>query len=107
MKLIYFACLLVLPMLVSSQHLQETPSLQSESEVSFKLYPNPAYTDVVFIKTSQNGDKHVTVYDVFGKIVLDDKLRGNSLDISKLVSGVYLLKVVLGDATMTRKLIVK
>lgn len=107
MKLIYFLLLLVFPLAVSAQYLQESPSGSAQTEVSFKLYPNPAYTDVVYIKTPQKGNKVVTIYDVFGKVVLTDQIRNQTLDISKLDAGVYLLKIVVGDTTMTRKLIVK
>lgn len=107
MKLIYFLLLLALPLTATSQYLQESPVAENQAEVGFKLYPNPAYTDVVYIKTPKKGTKLITVYDVFGKIVLTDQIRSQTLDISKLDAGVYLLKIVIGDATLTRKLIVK
>lgn len=106
MKIIYFILLAALPFSVFSQHLEESPQAET-TEVNFKVYPNPAYTDIVYIKTPRGGDKEITVYDVFGKTVLHEQLRTNTLDISKLVAGVYLLKVVFGDTTLTRKLIVK
>lgn len=107
MRLIYLICLLALPFLASSQYLQESPSLNQETEIGFQLYPNPAYTDMVHIKSAPEGNKEITIYDVFGKVVLREKLRTNSLDISKLVAGVYLVQVVVDDKSITRKLIVK
>ena len=105
MRLIYFLLLLAIPLTASSQHLQD--SLPVNAEQGFKLYPNPAYTDEVFIKTPQLANKEITIYDVFGKVVLREKLRTSTLNISKLVPGVYLLQVVVNDRSTTRKLIVK
>lgn len=107
MRLIYFLVLLALPLTVSAQHIQDSSPELTEQEAGFKLYPNPAYTDVVYIKTPRLSNKEITIYDVFGKVVLREKLRTNTLDISKLPAGVYLLQVVVDDRSMTRKLIKK
>lgn len=72
-----------------------------------ELYPNPAFEGVVHILTKANADKQITVYDVFGEMVLTDKIVGKTLDISRLVTGVYVLQVNEGQKTMTRKLVVK
>ena len=49
----------------------------------------------------------VVVYDVFGEIVLKDRISSDALNISRLVPGVYLLQVTENQKTMTRKLVVK
>ena len=72
-----------------------------------KLYPNPAFGGEVHILTKANADKHIIVYDVFGEVVLTDKISGKTLDISRLVAGVYVIQVNEGQKTMTRKLVVK
>lgn len=72
-----------------------------------KLYPNPAFEGVVHILTKANVDKRISVYDVFGEVVLTDKITGKTLDISRLAPGVYVLQVNEGQKTMTRKLVVK
>lgn len=72
-----------------------------------KLYPNPVYNDMVYVTTKRLTPKNVTIFDVFGKPVLTDKITSNTLNISKLVPGVYVLQVVQGKSTATRKLVVK
>lgn len=79
----------------------------SEKESSFKLYPNPAVNDIVYITTTEDGVKDVIVYDVFGEIVLTDRISSRSLNISRLVAGVYVLQVKEKNISMTRKLVVK
>ncbi len=80
---------------------------RNEEISGFKLYPNPAFDDVVYITTTKNARKEVTVYDVFGEIVLTDRILNTSLDISRLVPGVYVLQVTEDGKTITRKLVVK
>jgi hypothetical protein len=62
---------------------------------------------VVYITTHYNEYKTITVYDVFGKVVLRDRISSNALNISRLVPGVYVLQVAERNKTMTRKLVVK
>lgn len=72
-----------------------------------KLYPNPAFGGIVHIFTPTNSDKRVTVYDVFGEVVLTDKIIGKALDISRLIPGIYVLQINEDQKTITRKLVVK
>lgn len=73
----------------------------------FKMYPNPAYGDEVFIATASTNNKQINVYDVFGEVVLTARITTNALDISRLVPGVYVLQVTQDKKTITRKLVVK
>jgi hypothetical protein len=80
---------------------------QDSTKESFELYPNPVFDDVVYVKTKKQQPKTIQVYDVFGKLVLRDRIMGKALDISDLVPGVYLLQVTENQKSMTRKLVVK
>ncbi len=82
--------------------------LPKDHEISgFKLYPNPATSDVVYITTDHNAYKVVNVYDVFGELVLTDRIASKILDISRLSPGVYMVQVSENDRTINRKLVVK
>jgi len=107
MKRIYLTLLLAFTFVLSGQELVNVNLATDENVTNFKLYPNPAYEDVVYIKTKDNALKMVIVYDVFGEIVLRDRISTDALNISNLVPGVYLLQVTEHQKTMTRKLVVK
>jgi len=47
------------------------------------------------------------IFDVLGKKVLQTTMSSKELNISNLTPGVYIIKINEGDATATRKLIVK
>lgn len=107
MKKYYFGLLLLLTL---SSYGQDTKSVDQPLQVkesSLKLYPNPATNNVVFITTTKNGVKDIVVYDVFGEMVLIDRISSKSLNISRLIAGVYVLQVTENHETMTRKLVVK
>jgi hypothetical protein len=52
-------------------------------------------------------DKEVIIFDILGKIVLQSTITSKELNVSSLSPGVYMIKIKEGDATATRKLIIK
>lgn len=92
---------------IAAQEMPSQSSGSAEEAPSIKLYPNPAFDDVVYITTESNATKQVVVYDVFGAVVLRDHITNSALNISKLVPGVYVLQVTENNTVMTRKLVVK
>lgn len=92
---------------LSAQEIAENKMVKTEETSSFKLYPNPAFDDVVYVTTAKNKSKDIVIYNVFGEAVLKDRITTNSLNISKLSPGVYVLKLTEENKAMTRKLVVK
>jgi len=83
--------------------LQVNPLAANENKKAsiFQVYPNPA-TGKVTVKTNNTGT--IQILDLVGKVVLTQPATGSDeLNISKLTTGVYTVKV--GNAT--RKLVVK
>ena len=75
------------------ENLLETLSITNEELSSFKLYPNPVKNRLNFSPTGF-GKTKITITDVTGKIVLNDKIYLNQgLDVSNLNHGVYILTV--------------
>ncbi len=107
MRILYFSFFVLLTVVLSAQEPFDFRAGGTTEISEVKLYPNPAYGGVVNIITKANTDKHIIVYDVFGEVVLTDKITRKTLDISRLVSGVYVLQVNEGSKTFTRKLVVK
>ena len=71
------------------------------------FYPNPVSSGKIFITSKSLADKEVAIFDVLGKKVLQAVLNSKELNISTLSPGVYIIKIREGEATATRKLIVK
>jgi endonuclease I/chitodextrinase len=71
----------------------------------FKIYPNPTNGNTVFFNISENIT--LNLYTILGKSILTTQLteRNNSLDITNLAKGVYLVKVNSGNQTLIKKLI--
>ena len=107
MKKIYLILLMVLPLFSFGQELVSVNDAKPIEVKGFKMYPNPAYGEEVYITTETNGNKEIQIFDVFGEVVLHERIATNTLNISKLVPGVYVLQVTENKKTMTRKLVVK
>lgn len=71
------------------------------------VYPNPSSNGKIYITSKSSADKQVTIFDVLGKKVLQTQLTSKELNISTLSPGVYIIKIEEGDASATRKLIVR
>ncbi|GMN06916.1 hypothetical protein MTsPCn5_23050 [Croceitalea sp. MTPC5] len=98
---------MALPLFTFGQELVSVNHIEPIEVKGFKMYPNPAYGDEVYITTASNGSKEIQIFDVFGEIVLHKRIATNTLNISKLVPGVYVLQVSENKKTMTRKLVIK
>ena len=84
-----------------------TASISENNIEGFNMYPNPVNDGVLNITTLQNLDKNVQIFDILGKQVLATTITGNTVNVSKLNAGIYLIKVEEAGNTVTRKLIVK
>ncbi len=74
-------------------------------ENKFSVYPNPV-KDMLNIKSSASVD-NVTVYDILGKVVLQENPGKISpaINMSSLASGSYLVKVTIGNTSNTVKVL--
>ncbi|HLF50733.1 T9SS type A sorting domain-containing protein [Flavobacterium sp.] len=71
------------------------------------FYPNPVSNGKIYINSKLSLDKEITIFDVLGKKVLQTLLNSRELNVSALSPGVYIIKIREGEATATRKLIIK
>ncbi len=61
-----------------------------ESNKSFLVYPNPT-TGILHIESPLDGDTHIDIYDLTGRIIDSFKKSGNQVDLSAFSDGVYLV----------------
>jgi len=75
---------------------------------NIKIYPNPTSDFLYFISSESNisVDK-VEIYDTIGKRVFASELNNNSIDISNLTPGVYMVKIYSEDGGYVTKKIIK
>jgi hypothetical protein len=71
------------------------------------LYPNPVTTGKVYVTSKNDLEKEIIIFDVLGKKVLQTKIDTRELNVSNLLPGVYIIKIIEEEATSSRKLIVR
>lgn len=89
---------------------EETPEPVVRMEIPIEdlsIYPNPATGQRIYITTKNELIKQIEIFNVLGKPVLSARLTGNELNISSLEPGIYILKILEGKSTATRKLVVR
>lgn len=92
---------------ISAQEARQQPKNQDTSIEGLSFYPNPVSNGKIYITSKTGGDKEVSIFDVLGKKVLQATLNTKELNISSISPGVYIIKIREGDATATRKLMIK
>ena len=81
-----------------------TASVEDQSQLNITIYPNPS-SDRVYIEGNYSQLKAV-VYDILGKQVIKESIT-NSIDISQLEKGVYILQLSDGAKLTTQRIIKK
>jgi len=111
MKKNYFYITLLLFFLFSiravAQESKQVSAAGKETIEGLNIYPNPVSGDRIYVTSKTAQSKDVIIYDVLGKKIMQATITGKELNIGNLTPGVYIIKVKEGDATATRKLIVK
>lgn len=79
-----------------------------QNEHTIKLFPNPTSTGFVKISSANPSIMIVEIFDVLGKSVNKlTSLQNDVLDVSTLKNGIYILKIIQEEATITKKLIIE
>lgn len=70
------------------------------------LYPNPAKSGNVTLKTNLVGSKNIEVYDINGRNILKTTTNDDSFNIDNLNAGLYLVKISINNVSQVSKLII-
>jgi hypothetical protein len=93
---------------LSAQETKSQSKTQDNTSIEgLNLYPNPVSNGKVYITSKNDTEKGILIFDVLGKKVLQTTINTRELGVANLSPGVYIIKINEGDATATRKLIVK
>lgn len=87
--------------------INETLGLKQNAIAGLNMYPNPVSKGTLFITSNSSEVKSVAVYDLLGKQVLDTKTSNNSINVSNLKAGSYIVKITEDGKIDTKKLIVE
>ena len=80
-----------------------TLSVEENTLSAFSLYPNPVKNTLNI--ESQDAISNVTVYNLLGKEVISSNTVKNTLDVSTLSNGVYVIKLTSDIGVATKKFV--
>ncbi|WP_299520961.1 T9SS type A sorting domain-containing protein [Winogradskyella sp.] len=84
--------------------LLSTPEFDSNT---LSIFPNPTNTGVVTITSNKSDVMNVQVFDILGKQVKNETLTNNTLSVSDLKSGIYIVKITQNNASTTKRLVIR
>lgn len=82
-------------------------SNQANTIAGLKVYPNPVSNGTLFIETDLNAAKSVAIFDVLGKQVLNTTTSNNTVNVSQLNPGIYMVQITEEGNTSTKKLVIR
>ncbi len=108
----FLTTLFALMFLITQQGFSQastSSALVKENIEGLSIFPNPVNNGKQYINiTSKRGlTKKVEIFNVLGKLIFSEKLIGKELNISRLGTGVYILKITENGISETRKLVIK
>ncbi|MBF4986599.1 T9SS type A sorting domain-containing protein, partial [Nonlabens mediterrranea] len=74
---------------------------------SLKLFPNPVSGNEITISVENGNPIDVIIYSALGQQVISQKAVTNSINVSSLNAGLYIVKVSQNGNSQTRKLVVQ
>lgn len=85
-----------------------TLSIADIEDSNFSIFPNPVINGKFNIKTVDANNLDIEIFNVFGKSVLSlYKIQNQNINVDRLQSGVYLIKITHNNTSTTKKLIIK
>ena len=75
--------------------------------LNMRIYPNPSNGSYVTIQTPVTGVKYVEVFDITGKRLINAALSTDTLDVSSISTGMYLVKVTIEGQSKISKLMIR
>ena len=82
-------------------------AVNAPSIKGLNVYPNPVKNGRLTIETAANAARAIEIFDVLGKQVLGTVTNENSIDVSALQAGIYVIKITEQGKTATQKLVVE
>jgi len=86
----------------------QTLSVAKNQIAGFAMYPNPVSNGEFMISSNNGANKHVEIYSMIGKLVYSKNVKSReTIQVSNLNTGVYVIKVEEEGKLATHKLIIK
>ena len=91
---------------VDSSYGNVLPIDKFDNITGLQVYPNPA-KNTLNITSNNFAEKQVELYDVLGKKALSAKVTNQSVNITNLSKGMYIVKITEEGKTATRKIVIE
>lgn len=90
-----------------STYSYSSTGIDESSNLHFQAFPNPANDAVRIIHSIKDRDADVTIADVSGKIIYNERLNDEEIDVSQFVNGIYFIHLAGENISTVQKLIIQ
>jgi hypothetical protein len=82
---------------------ENSVSVDESENSSFNLYPNPVEDILTISRENSNAPARVEIFDINGRLIINQSLLSNQIDVSQLSSGIYTFKLISNNEVVTKK----
>jgi hypothetical protein len=82
---------------------ENSVSVDESENSSFNLYPNPVEDILTISRENSTAPARVEMFDINGRLVINQSLLSNQIDVSQLSSGIYTFKLISNNEVVTKK----
>lgn len=86
---------------------ENTANFVEDLSGNITIYPNPATNFLTFENNFLEENKHIRIYSLDGTVKLETKIKSNTINISSLESGAYIIEVILSNKRYTSNFLKK
>ncbi|MFN6379605.1 MAG: FG-GAP-like repeat-containing protein [Flavobacteriales bacterium] len=82
---------------------ENSVSVQENQTTSFEIFPNPVEDVLTVSLENNNAPARVEIFDINGRLVINQTLQSNQIDVSQLSGGIYTVKLISNNEVATKK----
>ena len=82
---------------------ENSVSVDESENSSFNLYPNPVEDILTISRENSTAPARVEIFDINGRLIINQSLLSNQIDVSQLSSGIYTFKLISNNEVVTKK----
>jgi len=75
------------------------------TKLDFKLYPNPVKGDIIYFSGMENNNSSYRIFNQMGQQVASGNVDNNTINVSNLMSAIYIIEVTDGKSVGTKRFI--
>ncbi len=82
---------------------ENSVAVEENQTNTFNIYPNPVEEVLTINRENNSTPARVEIFDINGRLIINQSLQSNQINVSQLSSGIYTVKLITNSEVATKK----